>query len=310
MEKNTLDDFAKVSMSTYNLEKLNLDYAAVIKALSSEIKLDFEVLNRKDTKTARFNFFNIPDTKEEDYTEYLVKILDKGYVIGGIRHFNSQPEEPFVNMLTSFKLSDTEELLELYKAFFSEKLGVFKPQYIRYYSSKKIESDRNGIIYLVQESSTIKSKVKFEKEDEIDLVIPEATSYYDWYAREYKIFHQANPTLVQSVPMNTKDLMEESRRKGLLRVVKFQEETIGLIAALPTEFLGRKGICFIEILIKERWRNRGLGKAIQRKYIDSIKNADEIVWGTIDANNEASLNTALANSRMEIRYENFIKIGV
>lgn len=307
MEKNEFKDFASVALSTYNVEKLDLNLDSPLEALLDEIASAFNDLNSEATKKARFDFFNLPNTTPNDYTEYIVTIPDKGRVICGIRHLSAQKEKPFLQILTSFKASK-EELKTIYENFLSDKFKVFNPRYLQFYTSCAIESDKTGAAYLVQKASVIKGNLKFEIEDAIELNAPKSEQYYDWYEYEYRMFHTKNPSLAHKVPLNSKSLMEESRKAGLLKEVIYKDEVIGLIAALSSNFLGEKGKYFIEILLRENWKNKGFAKAIQRKFVSEYVHEDEIVWGTIDVNNIPSFNTALANLRVPIRYENFVKI--
>lgn len=307
MEKSKWNNFANAVLETYQIEDLNLNQERALKALASEIESEFIDLNKIETKTARFNFFNIPNTNPEDYAEYLVVIPEKGALICGIRHLCSQREEPFVHLLPAFKTTK-EELLDLYHHYLSDSFKVFKPKKLRFYTSNKIDADEFGMVHLVQKASVIKSNVQFELEKEIDLIAPQSANYYHWYAENYRFFHEANPEIALKVPVNDQELMEESRVAGLLREASYKGVIVGLIAALPTPFLGNEGVYFIDILLKEEWRGKGVAKAIQRKFIDIIVANDALVWGTIDVANKASFNTARANLRKKVRYENFIAI--
>jgi len=219
-----------------------------------------------------------------------------------------QPDDAFINILSNFKTTQ-KELLEIYKAYLDKYFKPFNPLYLRYYTNQIIESDRRNNCYMVQNASIIKKEIIFEQEKDINLITPQSDHYYKEYVTAYEIFHQKNPHLKNIVACNDLKLMELSRNAGLLKEVMHKDGTIGLIAALNSEFLGHPGVYFIELLLKERWRGKGLAKAMQRKYINQICKDDEIVWGTIDLINKPSLMTAKANLRKAIRYENFVKIS-
>lgn len=307
MKLNQFEDFAAITLSTYNLKDIAIDYQKALTALTAETASEYEELNSEKVLVSRCEFYKIPDVEKEHYQEYMVSITDKGKVICGIRHLNMQPDAAFINILTNFKTSQ-KELLDIYQTYLHKYFELFKPKYLRYYTNNKILSDIRNNCYLVQMASVIKEKIIFEEEKNMTLITPINESYYKDYQNEYEKFHQKYPDLKNKVPCNDLKLMENSRKDGLLKEVKYQGKSIGLIAGLRDDFLGHPAIYFIEILLKENWRGKGLAKAMQRKYINEISAANEIVWGTIDMANQPSIMTAKANLRKAVRYENFVKI--
>ncbi len=307
MPLNHFKNFAKISLSTYNLKGLAIDTKKALNGLSNEIQAAYEELNSEKVKTRRCNFFNIPNTEKEHYAEHLIDIVTKGKIICGIRHLNGQPDKAFVNILTDFETTK-KELLAIYDSTLAKYFTPFNPIYIRYYTKQKILSNFRSNCSLVQHASLIKEAIEFEEEKHMNLISPESDNYLKPYVEEYEKFHQQNPELKNKVPCNNLKDMEACRLAGLLKEVQYNNKSIGIIAARREEFLGHSGIYFMEIMINEVWKGRGLAKAIQRKYIDEICTADEIVWGTIDMDNLPSFKTAKANLRKEVRYENFVKI--
>jgi len=307
MQLQKFDDFAEISLSTYDLKKINIDYKKAIKALSSKIEEEYNELNSEKVKNSRHKYFNLPNIKSEQYSEYIVDIIGKGKVICGIRHLGLQKDEAFVNILTNFKTSK-EELLEIYHSDLSKYFKPFNPKNLRYFSKYKVASNEVRNSYLVQNAAAIKQNIQFDLEKDINLVSPENDNYYAAYKAEYEKFHKANPNFEHIVQYNNLAQMEASREAGLLKELEYRGSKIGLIAAEKEDFLGQPGIYFIEILVNDGWKRKGFAKAMQRKYINEVCKNDEIVWGTIDSNNKASLFTAKANLREEIRFENFIKI--
>jgi len=307
MQINKFDDFAQISLSTYNLKNLNIDKKKASAALSNEIESEYKELNSEKVKTGRCNFFKIPDTEKEHYQEHLINISDNKKIICGIRHFGGKSDKPFLNILTNFTTTK-KELLEIYSSSLYKHFELFNPKYLRYYTQQKVLSNKTSNAYLVQNAAIIKSEVLYEKEKDLHLTTPENDYYYKNYINEYEKFYTINPNLKNKVPYNSMELMEASRKDGLLKEVTYKGEQVGIIAALKDDFLGHNGIYFIDILVKEDWKRKGLAKAIQRKFINETCKKDEVIWGTIDMDNKPSLMTAKANLRREIRYENFALI--
>jgi len=266
MKLNQFEGFAAITLSTYNLKDIAINYKKALATLTTEIASEYEELNSEKVLVSRYDFFKIPDAEKEHYQEYAVDIPQKGKVICGIRHLNMQPDVAFVNILSNFKTSK-KELLEIHQAYLHKYFKPFKPKYLRYYTNQKILSDLRSQCYLVQMASTIKKEKTFEEEKNMTLITPENDSYYKDYQNEYEKFHQKNPDLKNKVPCNDFKLMEKSRKDGLLKEVKYQGKSIGLITGRRDDFLGHPGMYFTEMLLKENWRGKGLAKAMQRKFI-------------------------------------------
>jgi len=75
MKPNKFDDFAEISLSTYNLKNLNIEYEKAISALSKEIESDYKELNSEKVKIGRRDFFKISNIEKEDYKEHIIDIL-------------------------------------------------------------------------------------------------------------------------------------------------------------------------------------------------------------------------------------------
>lgn len=307
MGSNKFDDFAEISLSTYNLKNLNIDSAKAIAAISKEIETEYAELNSEKVKASRAKHFNIPGAEKEHYAEYLISLSGEKKIICGIRHLGEQKDEAFVSILTNFKTTK-DGLLEIYHSSLSKYFKLFEPKKLRYYTSQKVEGNQIRNIYLTQNAHTIKENIQFDLEKDITLINPNNENYYHTYVEEYEKFHQQNPGLKNNVQCNDLQLMESSRKDGLLRQLSFKGQIIGLIAGLKDNFLGQQSIYFIEILVNEGWKRKGFAKAMQRKFVNEICEDNEIIWGTIDIDNKPSIMTAKANLRMEIRYENFLKI--
>ena len=300
-------DFASISLSTYNLDDLNIDDKKAIKALSSDIQKQVITFNKRAVKEIRCKKFKIKNTLPYHYSEKIFQLDKKKRLICGIRHLNLNPEEPFLQILTNFKTSK-KELLKIYKNTLQKHFAVFNPKFIQIHHHRPIKENINASCFYVQHASVIQKLPNLSKSNKIELINPSNDDYYKWYVKGYKKFHKENPKLATKVPMNEKDLMESSRKEGLLKLARYNGQIIGLIAANRDSFLGMPGIYFLEIFIDEKFKGKGLGKSLQRTFIKDCCSKNEIVWGTIDFANKPSVKTALANKRKLIRAEQLIQI--
>lgn len=299
--------FAKTVLSTYNLEQLNVVKSVALDAIAEELKTEFTTLNAEATLNKRYNFFKIPKTKPSDFRELLIPIPNKGKIICGIRHFSGKLERPFINISVDFDTSK-EELIQVYNEHAAKYFEKFTPKEIRIFESKSHDSTDYNNCCMVQKAGIIKNNIGFEIDNQLKLKPFLDDNYYDDYVKEYQLFHRKNPQLENKVPYNDKDLMERSRAEGLLRLVEYNGNEIGLIAALKSDFLGNEGIYFLDIQIKEKWLRKGLAKSIQKLFVKEIADDETIIWGTIDAANLSSMKTASSNLRIPVRYETFVPI--
>jgi len=301
-------DFAKTTLSTYQLSGFRIDITKALNSIQEELEETMTDLNSEATKQARHTFFDIENTNAEDYTEHIISLNDKQQIICGIRHKSGNKDKAFVHVETNFQTSKNE-LLSVYNNHLSSMFEKFKPKHLRYYTKHKSTLNINSHCFMIQQASVIKNMPSNLEEAEMELKTPEIDNYYDWYAKGYADFHKQYPALKIRVPTQSKALFKDSLKDDLLKLVFYQGERIGLIAADRSPFLGHAGIYFNEIFIDAKWKGKGLAKSIQRKFVDELTNGEEIIWGTIDFENVPSYKTALANKRKAIRFENFLPLN-
>jgi hypothetical protein len=285
---------------------LPIDEQRAIDALKDDVAASYADLNSASAKSKRHARFQIPHTTPEDYSERLVELDSERHVICGIRHMNLNPERPFIDLRANFRLSGAEIIEDIYweiQTFFT----VFEPGHISVQTSKPIGSSL-GSVHMVQRAQVIQDLAPWPTESKIHLKRVTSQTYFDWYRAGYASFHERNADMTEHVPANPLETMEESREAKLLYYMMIDGQRAGLIAAVQSDFLGHPGLYFNEIFITEECTGKGLGKALQRKFVAQCSSPDEIVWGTIDTLNLPSYKTARANKRMPIRHESFIPI--
>lgn len=298
--------FAANHLSTYNINEFDLDDNTMLNAIEQEIQGAFNNLNKDKTKRARCSYFKIKDTLPDDFEEYFLQLTDQIQIICGIRHLSLDPTKPFIHFESNIFLSK-DEIIGLYRKHLATKFNKFEPTFIRYYNKEELPDTMARSVYLIQTASQIKSVPAFPKETDLKLTLPSDDSYFEWYQNGYQSFHNQFPDLQTFVPVNTKDDMEQSRKEGLLFLAEYQGKLVGLISAIKDQFLGHEGIYFLEIFLDQSVKGQGLAKCLQRKFVATVAK-DEIIWGTIDFENQPSLKTALSTGRKPVRYEHFIEI--
>lgn len=297
--------FAKTALNNFNLADLNLNHEKAMKFLKKELSEEFEELNQNEVKRARAAHFKIG--KPDDYAEKILSLSNDRKLIYGIRHKGGNRDISFVSLRANFELFSKKEVLEIYGKILSE-VNVFEPRFVVFHSKRKGDADFFGQVEMVGGAKEVKSIDPWGAEESLALVPIVDESFYDWYCKGYKKFHQQFPDLAAKVPVNSLSVMKESQDQGLLCWAYLDGAKVGVIAALRRDFLGHPGIYFNEIFISEENRGKGLAKAIQRKFVEENAKDDELVWGTIDSGNLSSFKTASANGRRPLRFECFINI--
>lgn len=307
LKKSDVQSFAKAELRSYDLSELSLCEEEALREIEKDIQSEWDELNDPSVMKARFEHFKIEGATPESYRESFKEIDEKRLMLYGIRHFGGDKNLPFVQMRLNFQPKDKSEVKRLYDSIKLE-LEVFKPQKISLYSSVESDCDLFGSTFLVAKSIDCLNLRPWSSEDEIQFKKIEDDSYYEWFKQGYRSFHRLNPHLEKKVPLNSLETMSESKDEGLLYQAFYQGELMGLIAGLRSSFLGHDGMYFNEIFIDQKWKGKGLAKAIQRKFISITCKGHEYIWGTIDYSNHPSFKTALSNGRKPIRYECFYNL--
>ena len=300
-----VDSFAQSTLKTFNLNGINIDTKKALAEIQKEIELDLDELNTDEVKEIRHERMQVGTAN--DYAEHLINLDNSNKVICGIRFIGGDPKLPFVNLTANFQITSKAHGQELYQKLASH-FKVFSPLYFCFWTPKQIDADMIGSVYLVSSAKQINKRRPWDIEKDLELVQVTNSSYYSWYEMAYEDFHAEKPDLKSKVTLNSRSTMDESLKEGLLYFAKINGESIGLIAAVRRNFLGSAGIYFNEILIDRKWIGKGFAKAIQRKFVATISEDEEMIWGTIDHNNLPSFKTATSNGRIPIRYENFVKL--
>lgn len=302
--------FAEAALATYSLEGLGLDEGVALESLRDEMRRDFRELSDGATLRRRWENCGIAGTRPEDFAEHLVEVEGGRWVICGIRHLGMNLEMPFVQLVTSVPFRDMKSARRIYREHLEARFAMFRPKWVQVYSKTGDESEAGGMMFLVARAGEVMERMKEDgwKGGGLELRLPEDDSYYGWYSGVYDRFHAKYPEKRDWVQKNDLELMSACREDGALRVAYLEGQRIGLIAAEREPFLGHDGIYFVEILLREPWRGKGLGRAMQQRFVEECCRPEDIVWGLIDRGNAPSLGIARSNGRRVVRGEVFFKV--
>lgn len=307
-------DFARgVASSSYELEAIGGRPISVVESVVEEID-ELLSLNDPEVMAKRAQHFAVADTTAGDYSENFY-LLENGHrVLAGIRHLSSDPAHPFVHFVLPFVPSaqDIQFLAQVSRRKFSK----FAPKYFSFLSrpslgmadvGRDLAAGRHvvaGRVAGLREAPATgtMSRISFEPFD--------FENGMTWYRQSYTDFHSANPSLSSWVPITDEDDLRSCARDGWIFQVRVDGQRAGLVAAERKKCIGDSGAYMMELLLVPPFKGQGLASEIQRKFIDVLPPDIELVWGTIDAKNQASLKTALRVGRTVIRTEYFMELGI
>ena len=264
-------------------------------SVCSQIATEFDEildLNRSEVLEGRSRYMGIG--KPSDYLNHLIE-TDEGLIIAGIRHLGNDKNKPFVFVWPSFEITSTQNIIKAISPYFK----VFKPENISYWSRPDCNNSNEKVIqqrFIGQISEM----------DKYDLELLKIENYYEWYKSEYDKFHKENPEYINRIQVNSKELMDDSFKEGLLYVYKKGESNIGLVAGENDTFLGKSAIYLNEILIGQSYRGKGYANKLLSGFVNTL-NADYFICD-IDSDNIPSTKTALRSGQKVFSQEIFVQI--
>lgn len=300
-------DLTKFADAKLNAYSIVYNKKKAVTHFKKEILKEYQNLNSEEVKKKRFSYFEIPNTKLDDYNEHLISLDDKNKVMAGIRHLGGNAKKPFVHVATNFRLNTREELLTLYDKIKSH-FKMFNPLWVESSFKEQIDADLYGGVILATEQNTYAHLEEYKSENQLLLKDIKDLGFYDWYAGIYSEFHNSHPKLKDKVPVNSKEIVQKAIDENLIQMASYNGENIGVISAMRLEFLGAPSIYFNEILITKEYKGKGLAKVMQKLFVLKKAQEKDIIWGRIDFNNKASYYTALSNGRKPISFECFAKV--
>lgn len=307
-------EFAKATLSTYDqIFTSKFDQNKSLECIITEIEDERLTLNRPETVAIRLNHYRrfFPDASLADFQEK--KLATSNKFLAGIRFIGGDGKEPFIDVLPSWEITTESEILEIMDLIKRE-FRVFEPKYLQFWVDPSFEKlPFTKIPFQVARRVICGFIGELEKPAEpcnvhIQLSKVDDDHYYDWYKGVYADFHNKNPNLVNWVPCNSKEEMDENRLQKLLFWIDINGERAGIIGGCKSTLLGINAIYMDEILLTDSFRGKGFASQVQKIYLASMSGRFDLVWGTIDAKNISSTKTALRVGRKIVRSEIFIPL--
>jgi len=316
MLQTNLCEFAKATLSTYEQTFTSrFDPKVSLAFISSEIENERLSLNRQETLSRRLNHYRnfFPYASPADFQEK--QLVTSKKFLAGIRFIGGNAKEPFIDVLPSWKITTESEILEIIYLIKKE-FRVFEPKYLQLWVEPSFEKHPYTKISFQVARRVIcgfigELDVQAELSDlEIKLSTVDDDHYYNWYQSVYADFHEKNPNLVNWVPCNSKEEMDESKSQKLLFWIYVNGKKAGIIGGCKSTLLGVNALYMDEILLTDAFKGKGLAPQVQKIYLAAICDRFDLVWGTIDAKNIPSTRTALRVGRKIVRSEIFLPLKV
>ena len=306
----------RVFAEAYYLSALDLNELPTINRdrACRNILRDFEEIlsyNANEIREKRCNWFNVPGTTIDDFSNIIIQIDNEGDVLAGIRHVGGNPGRPFVYMWPGFTIRHEDELDRI-KEIILPYFNKFSPQYLNFWLDPL--SDLGKL--LEKKSCTaqqcfagvagnIKNNPLPGNYNNIRLVTVKDDSYYSWYKKEYDDFHESRPELKDWVELNDPALMEKCRKEKLLFMAMVDNRQAGLIAGEIKNFLGTKAVYINEIMTAACFRGKKYAECIIRAFVNQLEPDIQMIWCYIDSRNIPSTKTALKSGQRIISREFF-----
>lgn len=331
--QNEAAAFAHAALeSTYDLSDIGNRHPGFrVRALHS-LELEYRArteLNTTDALEQRLAFSKCRQASADDLREVVYEEHGRT-TLSGIRWFGGDLTRPFVDLWPAFPVDNPETfaaiarpILDHFSKFNVAELLLWSRPGL--WSHPELEPDplgdevhrEFGVRVMAGWIEQLIAQPSSAEAQRVTLIPPTSNSsssdtYFEWYEGLYRELHKARPEIRYRVPMSEREELESCRAAGLLREIWIGDSRAGLIAAESSEYLGHPAIYFHEIVLDAPWRGQGWGPVAQRTFLAEIYNdpnrVEVIAWGTIDAQNPASLRTAMRVGRDPVREEVFIRI--
>lgn len=290
LEKRIINELV-IAAKNYIYQLDDFSDSMIIKQITKELEEVFE-LDDDSILEMRQKYFGV-GTKD-DYKNKLIT-TSEGNILAGIRHKNGNVDKPFVYLWPSFKINDMNLIIDEINPYFE----VFKPKSYNIWI-RPDKNDYNATINQQRFIGVVSDLLVF------DLELKTPKSYYDWYKEEHDKFIQQNQRFKDRITINSKDMMDECLKQGLLFQHIENNEIIGLVAGETEVFLGGNSVHIDEILIGSAFRRKGYSSKLLGSFINKMET--KYITCEIDIENIGSTKTAFKLGEKVFSQELFFEI--
>lgn len=257
-----------------------------------------------------------PDSLASDYSLRLIDGGSNGKTLAGIHFYGGDTTKPFIGILGRDWTIDSPKLLSYWKNRLFEEFESFYPQSLQLFQASEttelclpalpnVQIDQ----YLIAGSI---SEIKEQPRPELKGVSLHPLPYisndeYLHFREAFERFYEEKPIFKDRVfPASFTELQACGTVGGLFEV-RINDQWAGIIAAQPSTHPPLTGYIVWEEFLDTPFRGTKRSHIMQRLLIENLPPIpSDIILGTIDFRNKASLGTALKTGRMIIGAEMFV----
>lgn len=232
-----------------------------------------------------------------DYGIRLLPCPGSGRVLAGIHFYGLDSSRPFVHVSgADFEIgpASVERLAHLVREVFA----TFRPGRMRVWVDggdpplRQLPGTEVDQWVIAGHRGEFGKKALPARSGQVSLVRDPGIGSFDHFEGCFRAFLDGHPGRASWLqPAGRSDLEECEEAGGYFRVC-IEGEPGGWIAARPGRIGPLTGWEMVEEFIEDRFRGQGFAAAMQRAFLEALPGEDQVVFGTIDARNGASLATA------------------
>jgi RimJ/RimL family protein N-acetyltransferase len=231
--------------------------------------------------------------------EYGIRFLELegvGSLLAGIHFYGGNLARPFVHV-SAFDFELNADRANQLQSLIRREFSVFRPVQFRIWLDSE-DSPAAGIPgaeldqwFLVGALSDIQKSGLPANSSRISLVADPELDSYSAFEKCYRDFLAEDPGMEAWLAPADRKLMKASAKEGKNYRVHIEGEPAGWIAGKRDDAGPLSGWQISDELLESRFRGQGFAPAMQRAFLDTLP-AEDLIWGTIDVRNAASLATA------------------
>ncbi len=231
-----------------------------------------------------------------DYGIRFLELEGVGSLLAGIHFYGLDLARPFVHV-SAFDFELNADHASLLQSLIRREFSVFSPVQFRIWVDSEhsfaagfpgAELDNwflAGALRDIQKSGLPVNSSR------ISLVADPALDSYSALVKCHRDYLKDNPGMEAWLESPDRKLMEASAKDGKYYRVHIDGEPAGWIAGKTDDSGPLSGWQVLALFLEPRFRGQGFAPAMQRAFLDTLP-AEDLIWGTIDVRNAASLATA------------------
>ena len=311
LETLDLESFLQFSIESIDGQiKSLIDKGDLKKQLSDDLhEIVGQRMFSKEWAEKYYQSFKIEGTKASDYKLQFLNCGQMGKVLAGIHFYGGDKARPFIGVLARTKAFETVETLEFWLKKLSEAFSKFNPesvQFFQYWESKEVPF--SSIKSSIPDQHLISGYLKDLKSEQkkldlkgLELIPLKEMRNFSTYSDSFKEFQESNQLLAKRVFPSSEEMLNLSAKNKTLFEINIEGSWAGILATISDREGPLKGQLIVEEYLDKKYRGKGFGKIAQSALIKRLpERSGPFLYGTIDAENMASVRTAYSNGRSKV----------